>query len=100
MTDLDVGGLDKGQHAPAPVLNIRVAARGPAHRRTLTADSSLLCTRYRRSVEIDDAWITETWDALLGIVEERVGASAVLYVVRGDHDLGNVEAAYLAPNAV
>jgi len=48
-------------------------------------------------VELDEQWIRETWAAQLAdadLVEE----STVLFVVSDEHDLDNVEMAYLPPN--
>lgn len=53
--------------------------------------------RYRRPVEIPESWIRETWPAQLAIADV-IEASTVLYVATGEHDLGNVEMAYLPPN--
>jgi hypothetical protein len=50
-------------------------------------------------VELSDEWVAETWGELLATVDASLAAAAILYVVRGEHDLTNVEAAYYAPNA-
>lgn len=54
-------------------------------------------SRYGRRVEMPEAWLRQTWRAQLEAADV-IEASTVLYVVTGDHDLGNVEMAYLPPN--
>lgn len=48
-------------------------------------------------MQLDEHWIRETWARQLTDADV-IEASTVVFVVTGDHDLDNVEMAYLPPN--